>query len=66
MQIIRPWTQFSKKITDSMYFTNWGAAVSGAPWLICYNGMPQNTKYVATEVLVFDFEIFIGNRYIGS
>lgn len=32
-------------------------------WLTYRKGMPQNRKIVATEILWFDFELFIGERF---
>jgi hypothetical protein len=55
--------RFLKKILfveDSMYVTNLRTAISSARWLICRNRMPS--KIVATGILVFDFELFIGGR----
>ena len=31
-------------------------------WLVCRTRMPQK-KFVATGILIFDFELFVGERY---
>jgi len=52
--------QKSKKVvTYSMYVTGWWVAASNSRWLKCRNRMSQK-NIVTTEILVFDFELFIG------
>ncbi len=46
-----------------MNVAGWGLIVSRARWLICRNEDTSKKNFVATGILVFDFEIFIGARF---
>ena len=35
-------------------------------WLICYNEDASKKIFVATGILVFDFELFIGDRWLRN
>ncbi len=41
----------------------WGLVVTRARWLISRNEDASKKIFVATEILVFDFKLFIGVRY---